>query len=129
MASDPPENTNFSTSSTSTNAAVINTNPKDPASPYFLNKNDGLGTLLTNHLLTTENYHSKAQTVRRALRIKKKLGFIDGSLCELDNPSDPIYETWLECNDMVINWLQNAMSLELKDIVVYVETNMSCGQI
>ncbi|XP_040987668.1 uncharacterized protein LOC121235386 [Juglans microcarpa x Juglans regia] len=97
-----------------------NTNPKDPYSPYFLNPNDGPATLLTNHLLTAENYHSWAITIRRSLRIKKKLGFIDGTLREPTSPNK-LLEPWLECNDMVVTWLQNAMSLEIKNNVVYVE--------
>ncbi|XP_042954529.1 uncharacterized protein LOC122290927 [Carya illinoinensis] len=99
----------------------INRNPKDPSSPYFLNHNDGPATLLTTHPLTAENYHSWARTVCRTLRIKKKLGFIDGTL--LEPPSiDALLEPWLECNDIIITWLQNAMSLEIKNSVVYVGT-------
>ncbi|KAJ0074847.1 hypothetical protein Patl1_33900 [Pistacia atlantica] len=79
----------------------INRNPKDPTSPFFLNPNDRPGTLLTNHLLTLENYHSWARTVRRSLRIKKKLGFIDGTLLEPSTTDDSL-EPWLECNDMVV---------------------------
>ncbi|XP_040991000.1 uncharacterized protein LOC121238237 [Juglans microcarpa x Juglans regia] len=108
----PPTNTNTNT----------NTNPKDPSSPYFLNPNDGPRTLLTTHLLTANNYHSWARTIRRSLRIKKKLGFIDGTIHEPAAPNSDLLEPWLECNDMVIIWLQNAMSLELKNSVVYVDT-------
>ncbi|KAJ0074903.1 hypothetical protein Patl1_33985 [Pistacia atlantica] len=99
----------------------INCNPKDPASPFFLNLNDGPGTLLTNHPLTPENYHSWACTVCCSLRIKKKLVFIDGTLLEPSSTNDSL-EPWLECNDMVVTWLQNALSLEIKNSVVYVET-------
>ncbi|KAG7972658.1 hypothetical protein I3843_07G193900 [Carya illinoinensis] len=99
----------------------INRNPKDPSSPYFLHHNDGPATLLTNHPLIAENYHSWAHTIRHSLRIKKKLGFIDGTLLE-PPPTDALFEPWLECNDMVIIWLQNAMSLEIKNNVVYVNT-------
>lgn len=30
-------------------------------------------------------------------------------------------EPLLECNEMVVTWLQNAMSLEIKNGVVYIE--------
>ncbi|XP_035546531.1 uncharacterized protein LOC118348601 [Juglans regia] len=106
---------------TTENTTKINCNPKDPSSPYFLNHNDGPATLLTNHPLTVENYHSWACTVRRSLRIKKKLGFIDGTFLK-PSSMDALSEPWLECNDMVITWLQNAMSLEIKNSVVYVDT-------
>ncbi|XP_018856817.2 uncharacterized protein LOC109019046 [Juglans regia] len=104
--------------------ATINLNPKDPSSPYFLNPNDGPGTLLTNHLLTADNYHSWARTIRRSLRIKKKLGFIDGTISQ-PSASSNLLESWLQCNDMVVTWIQNAMSLEIKNSVVYVETALA----
>ncbi|KAG2721203.1 hypothetical protein I3760_02G071000 [Carya illinoinensis] len=79
-----------------------------PSSPYFLNPNDGPATLLTNHPLTAENYHSWARTVRHSLRIKKKLGFIDGTFLK-PSSTYALLEPWLECNDMVVTWLQNTI--------------------
>ncbi|XP_040987726.1 uncharacterized protein LOC121235445 [Juglans microcarpa x Juglans regia] len=104
--------------------ATINLNPKDPSNPYILNPNDGPGTLLTSHLLTIDNYHSWARTIRKSLRIKKKLGFIDRTLSQPFDSNNSL-EPWLQCNDMVVTWIQNAMSLEIKNSVVYVGTALA----
>ncbi|KAJ0076113.1 hypothetical protein Patl1_33892 [Pistacia atlantica] len=66
---------------------------EDIVSPFFLNPNDGPGTLLTNHLLTPEKNHSWARIVRRSLQIKNKLGFIYGTLLE-PSSTDALLEPW-----------------------------------
>lgn len=60
--------------------------------------------------------------MKRVLRIKNKLGFIDGSICEPEDPNDPLMEHWLRCNDIVITWMQNAMAIDTKYSTAYAET-------
>lgn len=60
--------------------------------------------------------------MKKALRIKNNLGFIDGSICEPSDPNDPLMEYWLRCNDIVITWMQNTMSMDIKSSTVYTET-------
>lgn len=52
--------------------------------------------------------------------MKNKLGFILGSLAKPSNPNDPLVELWERCNDMVISWLQNAISPSLQSSVLFV---------
>ncbi|XP_042950133.1 uncharacterized protein LOC122282248 [Carya illinoinensis] len=103
-----------------------NSNPtKDPAhpsSPYYISTNDNTGSMLVTHSLDASNYYSWARSMKRALRIKNKLGFIDGSLCEPTDPNDPLMEHWLRCNNVVITWMQNTMALDIKCSIVYAET-------
>ena len=94
---------NYSTSRT--NNAMININQRDSARPYFLNPNDEPNTFLTNHLLTADKYHSWVRIVQRSLRIKRKFVFIDGSLYKPIDLTDPLIDSWIECNDMVVTWL------------------------
>ncbi|XP_042988681.1 uncharacterized protein LOC122316212 [Carya illinoinensis] len=72
--------------------------------------------------LDASNYYSWARSVKRALRIKNKLGFIDGSLCEPTDPNDLLMEHWLRCNDVVITWMQNTMALDIKCSTTYAKT-------
>lgn len=98
--------------------------PNDPAhphSPYYIGGSDSSGTILVTHVLDSTNYYAWARSMKRALRIKNKLGFIDGSLTEPD-PSSFLIEHWLRCNDLVIAWLQNTMSMEVKSCTLYVES-------
>ncbi|XP_057953986.1 uncharacterized protein LOC131148283 [Malania oleifera] len=60
--------------------------------------------------------------MKRALRIKNKLGFIDGNTFEPTNPDSPLMDHWLRCNDIVITWLHNSMSVDIKCSTLYAET-------
>lgn len=60
--------------------------------------------------------------MKRALRIKNKLGFIDKSLSDLADPNSPLMEHWLQCNDIVIAWLQSTMSIDVKSCTLYANT-------
>lgn len=76
--------------------------PTQSTSPYYIRTNDGTGAMLVTHNLDANNYYSWTRSMRRALRIKNKLGFIDGTLCEPADLNDPLMEHWLRCNDIVI---------------------------
>lgn len=93
---------------------TTNLDPTQPNSPYFIGSNDNTGALLVTHTLDANNYHSWARSMKRALRIKNKLGFIDGSLSEPANPNDPLMEHWFRCNDIVITWMPNTMAIDIK---------------
>ncbi|XP_057981102.1 uncharacterized protein LOC131166525 [Malania oleifera] len=60
--------------------------------------------------------------MKRALRIKNKLGFIDGSIREPIDPDSSLMDHWLRCNDIVITWLQNSMSVDIKCNTLYAKT-------
>ena len=59
--------------------------------------------------------------MRRALRAKNKLGFISGSIVKPVNEEDPLFEMWERCNDMVISWIQNAVSIDIKHTLAFVD--------
>ncbi|XP_042972841.1 uncharacterized protein LOC122304648 [Carya illinoinensis] len=96
--------------------------PSQPNSPYFIGSNDSSGVLLVTQMLDSSNYHSWARSMKRALRIKNKLGFVDGSICEPSEADSPLMNHWLRCNDIVITWLQNTMSVDIKSSTLYAET-------
>ena len=116
-ASNPNQQTNSIT--------IPNVNPLDPSqsnSPYFIRSNDNSGALLVTQMLDSSNYHSWARSMKRALRIKNKLGFIDGSISEPTDLNSPLMDHWLRCNDIVITWLQNTLSVDIKCSTLYAET-------
>ena len=96
-------NTNGSTdASTSVNPSSSQESPMD--NPLFLHhaENPSL-VLVTQPLLGGENYAAWAHAVRKALLIKNKLGFIDGTLT-LSSPlvSTPSnVQAWIRCDNMV----------------------------
>ncbi|XP_022894056.1 uncharacterized protein LOC111408540 [Olea europaea var. sylvestris] len=88
----------------------ISVDPSQPNSPYSIGANDSSGSILITHVLDSNNYHSWERAIQRALTIKNKLGFVDGSISEPNDADSPLMEHWLRCNDIVITWLQNTMA-------------------
>ncbi|XP_022886917.1 uncharacterized protein LOC111402846 [Olea europaea var. sylvestris] len=114
------QNSNVNQSGNPSN--IVNHDPTQPNSPYFIGSNDNTGAMLVTHTLDANNYHSWARSLKRALRIKNKLAFIDGSLKEPADPNDPLMEHWLRCNDIVITWMQNTIAVDIKCSTTYAET-------
>ncbi|KAL8111409.1 hypothetical protein AgCh_019217 [Apium graveolens] len=82
---------------------------------------DNPGTPLVTMLLTEQNYHQWSRSVSIALSAKLKLGFIDGSVSK---PTDNNIQIamWNRCNDMVVSWLSNSISTEIRNSVAYLST-------
>ncbi|XP_057976036.1 uncharacterized protein LOC131163461 [Malania oleifera] len=119
---DTNQNQNQNTNSTASNHHSIHLDPSQPSSPYFISTNDHSGALLVTQVLDSSNYHPWARSMKRALRIKNKLGFIDGSIREPIDPDSSLMDHCLRCNDIVITWLQNSMSVDIKCSTLYAET-------
>ncbi|KAG7578293.1 Retrotransposon Copia-like N-terminal [Arabidopsis thaliana x Arabidopsis arenosa] len=69
--------------------------------------------------LTGENYEDWAKHVRNALRTKRKLGFIDGTL-EKPTKDDEI-EQWEVVNSMLIAWIMNTIEPTLRTSISMVD--------
>ncbi|KAF5478171.1 hypothetical protein F2P56_004755 [Juglans regia] len=98
------------------------TNPHHPASPYYIQPGEEASSPLVPDLIITENYVTWARTMRRAMNIKNKLGFIDGKHLKPSNASDALYTTWERCNDMVIAWIQHSVCIEHRSSIAHVNT-------
>ncbi|KAF5464205.1 hypothetical protein F2P56_014299 [Juglans regia] len=57
--------------------------------------------------------------MRRALRARNKLGFINGSLCKPASSKDTLFSAWERCNDMIVTWIQNSISTTVKSSVAF----------
>lgn len=86
--------------------------PIPPSSPLYLHPNDNPGTVLVTELLSGSNYVNWSRSMKTALLVKNKLGFIDGSVKKLVDAVDPTLSLWERCNGMVVSWLQNATFLK-----------------
>ncbi|XP_024444651.1 uncharacterized protein LOC112324715 [Populus trichocarpa] len=92
------------------------TNPKnkylnfsDPFNPFRIENGDNPAAALVSELLTADNYVSWSRAISRALRAKNKLAFVNGTLSKPTDISDPLFEAWERCNDLVVSWLQNSV--------------------
>ena len=119
MASDSTTNTQ---SQTVHSVPVSNTTITDEYAnnPFFLPANENPGLMLTSQPLTgPDNYMSWARSVFLALSSRNKFGFVDGLIAEPDS-SSPLYDSWSKCNTIVLSWLTNSLSLDLKASVMYI---------
>lgn len=90
---------------------MTNPNPEDPPisspmtvefsnkyeNPYYLHNTDHPGlVLVSDRLNTASEFHSWRRSIRMALNVRKKLGFIDGTI-----PKPPLthkdYGAWSRC--------------------------------
>lgn len=90
--------------------------------PYNLHSNDHTGLVLASDRLTTSSdFHSRRCSVRMALNVRNKLGFIDGSITKpLETHRD--YGAWSRCNDIVATWLMNSVSKPIGHSLLFIST-------
>ncbi|KAB5524572.1 hypothetical protein DKX38_022321 [Salix brachista] len=93
----------------------------DPFNPFRIENGDNPAAALVSELLTTDNYVSWSRAISRALRAKNKIGFVTGTLPNPTDVSDPLFEAWERCNDLVVSWLQNSVSPSVKSSLVLVD--------
>ncbi|XP_022853674.1 uncharacterized protein LOC111375116 [Olea europaea var. sylvestris] len=96
--------------------------PSHRCSQYYIGGNDNSGIILVSYVLDNTNYYAWARSIKRELRIKNKLGFINGNICEPADSNHFLMEHWLCCNVIVIAWLQNSMSIDIKSQILYADT-------
>lgn len=101
---------------TSQTTSVIDVNH-----PLFLHSSDNPGTLLVNQLLNDQNYLQWSRAIKLALSAKMKLGMIDGTVTRPISTS-PEFAQWNRCNDMVVSWLLNSISIDIRNSVSYFST-------
>ncbi|KAF5451888.1 hypothetical protein F2P56_026948 [Juglans regia] len=96
-------------------------NFSDPFNPFRIETGDNPATALVSDLLDTDNYVSWSHAISRALWAKNKLEFINGTLLKPVDISDPLFEAWERCNDLVVSWLQNSVSASVKSSLALVD--------
>ncbi|KAF7840943.1 uncharacterized protein G2W53_003241 [Senna tora] len=83
---------------------------------YRLHNSDHPGMALVNTILDGKNYFGWSIAVRTALEVKEKVGFIDGSLPEPQDPTE--YKKWKAVDSMIKSWIRNSLTKELAETFV-----------
>ena len=91
-------------------------------SPYYLNNGDHPGIRIVPDPLTDDNYQSWNRSMTTALSAKNKLRFVNGTILQPNDESDPIFSDWQRCNDLVLSWINNCLSRQIHAIVLYIYT-------
>ncbi|KAH0671524.1 hypothetical protein KY290_026317 [Solanum tuberosum] len=103
---------------TTSTSEATNTTGNDTSSALYVHPSDSPGMMLVPAQFDGAEYRSWRRGVMRALLVKNKLGFIDGS-CERPNTGSPQLRQWQRCDDMVTSWILNSLIKEISDSVEY----------
>lgn len=96
-------------------------NLTDQNNQYRLNNSDTSVFSLVTNLLTTENYVTWTRAMKKALKAKNKLCFVNGNITRPSDFNDPLLKTWKRCNDIIISWIHNFVSPLVKSFFVLID--------
>ncbi|XP_073260909.1 uncharacterized protein [Populus alba] len=105
----------------SSNITTLNLSD-DSSSCYYLHPSDNPGALLVSEIFTGENYIAWSKSMTIALTVKNKIAFIDGSLVQLNTTNQSLRMAWLRSNNLVLSWLMNSISKEIRSSLLYFAT-------
>ena len=89
-------------------------------SPYYLAPADNPATSISPVVLTWENYAEWALELENALRAKRKIGFVTGSLKIPDETEKPVEaEMWRTVNSRIVGWIRASISPVLRSTVPF----------
>ncbi|XP_073138009.1 uncharacterized protein [Henckelia pumila] len=97
----------------------------DPMSSFFLHHSDNPGLILVSQQLTGENFASWSRSMKIALSVKNKLGFIDGSIHKPAAADVNLLNAWTRNNNIVISWLLNSVSKDISASILFAESALN----
>jgi len=102
--------------------ANTNQNQSVRSNPFLLYDADQPGQSLVGvEVLTSSNYHIWLPLMTLFLRVKNKIGFVDGTL-----PKPPANNQtsamWSCCNSMVMSWITSSVSDDIRKSIIYHNT-------
>lgn len=92
-------------------AAITET--KKDVSAYHLAATENPGAVIAQVQFNGDNFDEWAQAVRTALRVKKKFGFVDGSVKEPAKDATE-HEDWVSAKAMVTLWILNTVDPKVR---------------
>ncbi|XP_019083824.1 PREDICTED: uncharacterized protein LOC109125837 [Camelina sativa] len=92
------------------------------ANPYFLHSLDHAGmNIISDRLTSGADFYSWKRSMRIALNVRNKLGFVDGKIRK--TPKDhQDYGSWSRCNDMITTWIINSVDKKIGGSLLYIST-------
>ncbi|XP_073109025.1 uncharacterized protein [Elaeis guineensis] len=93
----------------------------DPTSPYFISPSENPENAFVTSLLKGPNYPAWRRAIITALRAKRKIRFVDGTLARsIDGSRD--HFLWDTCNSMVMSWIYNSVVPKIYDSISFFES-------
>ena len=93
-----------------TSSSVVKTGEKAEVSAVtpYTHHTDNPGAMITPVMLNRKNYNLWANEMLNALRAKRKVGFVNGTVKKPSSDSSD-YENWVATNSMVIGWIRSSI--------------------
>ncbi|KAL1192575.1 hypothetical protein V5N11_020678 [Cardamine amara subsp. amara] len=89
-------------------------------SPYDLSSGDNPGCVISQPQLRGSNYDEWSESIRLALRARKKFGFVDGKISNPGEDSED-FENWCANNALVISWIKLTVDPTLRSNLAHCE--------
>ena len=86
---------------------------------FYLHPSENPSLILVSPLLDGKNYHLWSRSMRLALSLKNKLGFIDGTLGI--QTAEPLFGAWKRCTTMVLSWTQRSISENIAKSILWID--------
>ena len=94
----------------------------DPSqNPFYVHPTESSTAALVSPPLNGKNYHSWSRLMKKAIIMKNKLRFIDGS-SPMPDSFDPTFEVWIRCNNLVHSWLMNSVTPSIAQSLIYTDS-------
>ena len=93
----------------------------EPTDPLYIHPSDNPRIPLVSNAFNGENFDNWKRSVVIALSAKHKLALIDGH-CPNPGSASPLYTFWQRNNAMVLSWLLNSLTENIRNSVLYFET-------
>ncbi|XP_019193103.1 PREDICTED: uncharacterized protein LOC109187370 [Ipomoea nil] len=88
--------------------------------PMYLHITENPNLVLVSPPLSEHNYASWSRSMKIALGVKNKFGFVNGAVTR-PNAADPKYPVWRRCNDIVCSWILKSLNTTIAESVLYFE--------
>jgi len=93
----------------------------EPTNPLYIHPSDNPGLPLVANLFNGEGFGNWKRSIMIAFSAKHKIALIDGSsVCP--SSTSPLYTFWQRNIAMVLSWLLNSLSENIRNNVLYFET-------
>ncbi|RDY04784.1 hypothetical protein CR513_11455, partial [Mucuna pruriens] len=86
--------------------------------PLYLHPLGSPGLVLVSQPFDGKNYNSWLCAMGMALNAKNKLGFVDGSISQLDAANPQALHLWQHNNSILVSWILNQVSKKISASVI-----------
>jgi len=93
----------------------------EPSDPLFVHPSDNPAQPLVSNVFNGDNFDNWKRSVEIALSARHKLPLINGN-CPKPDANSPLITLWQRNNAMVLSWLLNSLSENIRNSVLYFNT-------